>query len=330
MKVLALFSGGLDSTLAVKLMTEQGMEVIALNFVSPFCCCDRSKGCSSGIKAMADRLGVEFKSIHLGQEYLDMVKNPKHGYGRNLNPCIDCRILKFKKAKELMTKIGASFIISGEVLGQRPMSQHRRALELIDRESGLEGVILRPLSAKYFPATIAEKKGWVKRDDFLDITGRGRKVQMKLAADFGIKDYPCPAGGCLLADDSFSKRVKDLFAFDQGSLDNAKLLRLGRHFRLSQKCKFVVGRNEQENNQIMQFAKAGDMCFEPLDIPGPSGLAKGKISKQAKALAVGIIARYTSPKNKVKVSCQKAGRDKQELIWAQALDQKELVKMMIV
>lgn len=329
MKVLALFSGGLDSTLAVKMMTEQGLEVLALNFVSPFCCCDRTKGCSSGIKTKADKLGVEFKSIYLGREYLDIVKNPKHGYGRNLNPCIDCRILKFKKAKEVMNEVGASFIISGEVLGQRPMSQHRQALNLIDKESGLEGIVLRPLSAKYFPTTIAEEKGWVKRDKLLNITGRGRRPQIELAASFGIKDYACPAGGCLLTDDSFSKRVKDLFSFDQDSLDNAKLLRLGRHFRLSPEFKFVVGRNEQENSQILQFARAGDLSFEPMDLPGPSGLGKGKINKKMKSLAAGIIARYTSAENKVKVNCQRIGRGKQEVISVQALDQGELMKVMI-
>ena len=177
MKALALFSGGLDSTLAIKVILEQGVEVIALNFKSPFCCCDHSNGCGSSIKKMADSLGVEFKMVYLGKDYLKMIKNPKYGYGKNLNPCIDCRILKFKKAKEIMESEKASFLISGEVLGQRPMSQHREALRIIEKESELEGLILRPLSAKLFKETMPESNGWVDRNKLLNISGRGRRPQ---------------------------------------------------------------------------------------------------------------------------------------------------------
>ncbi|MBU2251012.1 MAG: 7-cyano-7-deazaguanine synthase, partial [Candidatus Omnitrophica bacterium] len=228
MKAVALFSGGLDSTLAIKVMVDQGTEVVALNFTSPFCRCQRGEGCSVPISSRAKDLGVTFKSMYLGEEYLEIVKNPKHGYGRNCNPCIDCRILKLKKARILMETIGASFLITGEVLGQRPMSQHREALRIIEKESGLEGLILRPLSAKLFEPTLPEKKGWVNREALLDISGRTRKPQIQLADQLGIKDYPCPAGGCLLADPGFSKRLRDIFQHDEFNLDNVELLKIGR------------------------------------------------------------------------------------------------------
>lgn len=329
MKALALFSGGLDSSLAIKVILGQGIEVIALNFRSPFCCCEHSKGCGSSIKRMADSLGVEFKSIYLGQDYLEMIRNPKHGYGKNLNPCIDCRIFKFKQAKEIMKEVSASFIISGEVLGQRPMSQHRAALKTIEKESGLEDLVLRPLSAKLLKPTIAEEKSWVRREDLLKISGRGRKPQISLAFSLGVKDYPCPAGGCLLADSNFSSRLKDLFKFEQLNLNDAKLLRLGRHFRISPQFKLVVGRNEKENMQLLNLSQNGDLCFESKALPGPTAIGRGIADEEAKIQSARIIARYTSLDEEVEVLMKSIPANGEKKISVRSINEKELLRFRI-
>ncbi len=203
-KAVSLISGGLDSGLATRLMLELGVELVALNFRSPFCLCNKRGGCSFEAKNLSDRLGIGLKVVSVFDEFVEIVKNPPHGYGSNLNPCIDCRILMFKTAKKFMQEIGASFIVTGEVLGQRPMSQKSPTLRLIEKESGLEGLILRPLSAKLLPETIPEKNGWVNREKLLSISGRGRKEQISLVKEFEMGDYPCPSGGCLLTDPCFS------------------------------------------------------------------------------------------------------------------------------
>ncbi|MEW6007462.1 MAG: hypothetical protein AB1595_04845 [bacterium] len=263
MKAIALLSGGLDSILAVKLILEQGIEIIALNFTSPFCQCNRKNGCGLESKKVADLFKIPLKVERLAEEYLEMVKNPRYGYGKNMNPCIDCRILIFKKAKAYMEELGASFVISGEVLGERPMSQRRRAMEIIEQDSGLTGLVLRPLSAKLFSPTIPEKEGWVEREKLLAITGRSRKPQMKLAEDLGITDYPCPAGGCLLTDPKFASKMKDLLKYNPDfTMNDVWLLKLGRHFRLSHLTKLIVGRNEKENKGIKQLSLSMLRYFE--------------------------------------------------------------------
>lgn len=329
MKAIGLFSGGLDSTLAIKAITEQGIEIIALNFFSPFCRCERSKGCGSLIKTMADQLGVKLKVVSVGQDYLDMIQNPDHGYGKNFNPCIDCRIFKFRKAKEIMEEEGASFVITGEVLGQRPMSQHRQALATIERESGLEGLILRPLSAKLFSPTIAEEQGWVKREDLLNISGRTRKPQIKLALDWGIKDYPCPAGGCLLTDSNFCKRLKDLIKHEEININNTEFLKLGRHFRLSPKFKLIVGRDENENQRIMNLAQEGDFCFEPKNLSGPTGIGRGEFDQSMKILSSQIIARYTSQEEKVDVLVKDVSENREEVFSVKASNEDKIKEYMI-
>lgn len=329
-KAVVLFSGGLDSTLAAKLIIDQGVEVVALNFRSPFCCCDRTKGCGSGIKRMADQLGVEFKSVYLGQNYLQMVKSPKHGYGRNMNPCIDCRILKFKKAKEFMQEIGASFVITGEVLGQRPMSQHRMAMQTIEKEAGLQGLVLRPLSAKLFSPTIPEQNNWVDRESLLDISGRTRRPQIKLASSYGLKDYPCPAGGCLLTDSAFTKRLKDLIDFGNFDVANVKLLKLGRHFKLNSSCRFIVGRDEKENIKLKNFLQKNDLYFEPTKLAGPSGLLRGKGDDETKNIAAKIIARYTSKEQKVEVSISNISDKNEDKIDVEAIQESVSRELMIL
>ncbi|MFA5276551.1 MAG: hypothetical protein WC417_06650 [Candidatus Omnitrophota bacterium] len=221
MKAIALISGGLDSILSAKIIDELGIELVAFNTKTPFCLCEHhsSSGCASSARRAAEKLNIKFISLNVSEEFLGILKDPKHGYGSNMNPCIDCRILLFKKAKECMQEEGASFIITGEVLGQRPMSQRLPVMKLIDREAQVEGLVLRPLSAKALKPTIPEAEGWVDRSKLLKITGRGRREQITLANEFGINDYPCPSGGCLLTMADFSKRVKDLMKHNELNIE---------------------------------------------------------------------------------------------------------------
>ena len=293
-KAIALLSGGLDSTLAVRVVLDQGIEVEALNFMTLFCrCTAKGSTCLASQKA-ARTLGIRLQVRNISEEFLEVVKHPKHGYGKNVNPCLDCRILTFTKAREYMNQNRASFIVTGEVLGQRPMSQRREAIRIIERDSELQGFILRPLSAKLFPLTVPEKKGWVSRERLLAITGRSRKPQIRLASDYGINDYPCPAGGCLLTDPGFASRMKDLMKNNPDfSLNDVHLLKLGRHFRLTPLAKVVVGRNEGENDKILSLAKEGDTILRAKNFPGPLALARGEVDHQAILQSAVITAKYS-------------------------------------
>jgi len=292
MKALALLSGGLGSTLAMRVMLEQDVDLAAVSFVTPFCQCSRGKGCGAEARRAADGMGVDLVVRDIGREFLECVKNPRHGYGRNLNPCIDCRILMHREARSLMADIGASFVVTGEVLGQRPMSQHRAALRTIERESGLEGLVLRPLSARLLPPTLPEREGWVNRDRLLEISGRSRRRQMSLAALFDIADYPCPAGGCLLTDAAFCAKLADLMSHSGVEVEDIPWLKLGRHFRLSPRAKLVVGRNERENAALDATSKTGDLRFEPTEVMGPVGIGRGRFDAAGVATAAAIVARY--------------------------------------
>jgi hypothetical protein len=276
-KAVGLLSGGLDSTLAAKLVLEQGVEVCAINFTSPFCTCTPKKAGCAAVETAARELGdITLKRVALKDDYLEMVRNPKHGCGRGMNPCIDCRIMKIKMAGEYMRKIGASFLFTGEVLGQRPMSQHRKAIEMIDRESGLQGHILRPLSAMNFEPTIPERNGWVDRSKLLGISGRSRKIQISLAAQKDIKDYPCPAGGCLLTDKNFSDRLRDYFTFtDHPSIRDILFLKVGRHFRLDSGDKVIVARDRHECKILRNLCRKSDHLLVPLDFSGPTVILQG-------------------------------------------------------
>ena len=247
-KALALFSGGLDSILAVKLILNQGVDVVAVHFVSAFNSCAKD---DVGIAEAAEHLGVPLRVVELGDDYLNMIREPKHGYGKNMNPCVDCRIFILKKAKKIAEEIGADFVFTGEVLDERPMSQHYGALKLVEEESGLKGKILRPLSAKLLPETVMEKKGLVDREKLLGIRGRSRKPQLRLAEEFNIKSYPSPAGGCLLTCREYANKLRDLFKHKKHcSMADAALLSVGRHCRLGE-SKIIVGRNEAENNVLV-------------------------------------------------------------------------------
>lgn len=295
MKAIALISGGLDSTLATKLIQNLGIDLVCLNTVSPFCLCNHrsSSGCFHGASQVVKDLGLKLISINVAEEFLEIVKSPGHGYGSNMNPCIDCRILLFRKAKEAMEKERASFVITGEVLGQRPMSQRLNAMKLIEKEAGLEGLVLRPLSARVLESTIPEKELWIERDKLLAISGRGRREQFSLAKEFGINDYPCPSGGCLLTDPEFSRRLKDLIKHNQFTLEEVQLLKIGRHFRISETAKLIVGRNEKENERLANLSKEGDYLFLPTDeLAGPVALGRGTFSDDFLRLSSSITCRY--------------------------------------
>ncbi|MEE9535710.1 MAG: tRNA (5-methylaminomethyl-2-thiouridylate)-methyltransferase [Nitrosopumilaceae archaeon] len=293
-KVVALLSGGLDSQLAVQMMQKQGFEVSAVAIKTPFCDFDCGRGCGFEIRERADTLGINLKTVYLGDEYIEMLKNPKHGFGSGMNPCIDCRAMMFDAAKKQMDKIGAEFIISGEVLGQRPMSQHGPALRTIEKESNLEGIIVRPLSGALLPKTLPEKNGLIKRENLGMIRGRSRKPQLELAKKFGIEDPPNAGGGCLLTDPAFSLRAKDLFKHKETPTTNdIDLLKVGRHFRFDQKIKFVVGRNKEENEIIKSLALSNDILFEARDHMGPISILRGDGLDRFEKFAAEITLRYS-------------------------------------
>jgi len=292
-KVVALLSGGLDSRLAVKMMQNQGFEVEAVAIKTPFCDFDCGRGCGFEIRETADTLGVKLKTVYLGDDYIEMLKHPKHGFGSGMNPCIDCRAMMFEAGKKHMEEIGAEFIISGEVLGQRPMSQHAPALKTIEKESGLEGKIVRPLSAGLLPPTEPELKGLIRREDLGKIRGRSRKDQLKMAQEFGIENPPNAGGGCLLTDPAFAIRVKDLFKHTETPTTNdIDLLKIGRHFRFDKDTKLVVGRNKDENEIIKALALDGDVLLEAKDHVGPVSLIRGKSVQDHVELGAAITLRY--------------------------------------
>jgi len=243
---------------------------------------------------------IPLKRVMLGDEYLEIVKHPRFGHGRGMNPCIDCRIMKIRRAGEYMKTIGASFLFTGEVLGQRPMSQHRQAIEIIDRESGYQGYILRPLSAGYFRPTIVEKEGLVDRNRLLGISGRSRKTQMSIAAAKGIRDYPCPSGGCLLTDKHFAERMKDYFSHcAKPTMRDIPLLKVGRHFRLSNGDKIIVGRNEKECKTLLNLAGSNDHLLVPYDFSGPSVILQGNDVQAAVDKLIYYTKRAIGPEDRL-------------------------------
>ncbi|MBS4015388.1 MAG: tRNA 4-thiouridine(8) synthase ThiI [Candidatus Latescibacteria bacterium] len=287
-KAIGLVSGGLDSILAVKIILEQNILVIGVSFISPFF--DNSQF----IKKLCKELKIESVIIEFGKEYIGMLKNPKYGYGKNLNPCIDCHTYMLKQAKILMQERDADFIFTGEVLNERPMSQNRQALVNIERESGLKGYLLRPLSAQLLEPTIAENKGLIDRNRLGKISGRSRKPQYELAQKYGITDIPQPASGCLLTEPNFNRRLKDALNHNEDAVAELHLLKIGRHFRTEQGAKIIVGRNESENNELVKLTHPNDLILEPLEIPGPVVLIhNSKNHEQVTKIAAGLCARYS-------------------------------------
>ena len=297
-KVVALLSGGLDSQLAIKMMQEQGFDVSAVAIKTPFCDFDCGRGCGFEIRERADDLNVNLKTVYLGDEYIEMLKHPKHGIGAGFNPCIDCRSMMFDAAKKHMEEIGAEFIISGEVLGQRPMSQHAPALRTIENESNLVGKIVRPLSAALLPETDPEKDGLIKRENLGMIRGRTRRNQLDMAKKYGIENPPNAGGGCLLTEPQFGIKAKDLFSHTKNpTINDIDLLKIGRHFRLDEKTKFIVGRNKDENEMIKAIALPGDILLEAKDFVGPVSILRGSNAKQHLKFASSITLRYSDAPN---------------------------------
>jgi len=289
-RALVLLSGGLDSILAVKLLLEQGIEVIAVNFRTNFCG-------PSYARPAAEMLGVSLREIDIRQDFLEVLKKPKHGYGAGMNPCIDCHALMLKKSAEIMRQEGFSFVATGEVLGERPMSQHKKALKIVEKEAGLEGYLLRPLSSRLLEPTIAEREGLIDREKLMDISGRSRKKQINLAEKFGIKEYPTPAGGCALTQKGFSERLKELMEHKPNfNSEDVDLIRFGRHFWLSDKLgikytQIILGRNEQENEILKSVFQKGNILVLPDSFIGPAALICGKavdesIIEKAKKLII--------------------------------------------
>jgi len=268
MKAIVLLSGGLDSGLAAKIVQNQGIALRGVTFKSYFF------DASLAAQKQADELGIPLTVVDISRKQLGLVKKPRHGYGAGMNPCIDCHALMLKIAKELARKEGASFLITGDVLGQRPLSQNKRAIMVIDRKVGVEGLVLRPLSAKLLAPTIPEENGWIDRKKLFSIQGKSRKKQLELSKKFGLREHTTPAGGCLLTDPNFSQRLKDLLAkVKYPSSSDLALLKLGRHF-WQKDVLIVVGRNEKENKEIQELSQKGDVVVELKDIPGPTTLVR--------------------------------------------------------
>jgi tRNA-specific 2-thiouridylase len=290
MKALALFSGGLDSALAIRLVQDQNIDVVGFHFKSPFHC--SSDECN--VLKTAETLGIPFETLEADHDYLEVVKNPRFGYGKNLNPCVDCRIFILKKAKAIAAKVNASFMFTGEVLDERPMSQTMKAIRLIEREAELEQQILRPLSAKLLPLTKAEEKGWIDRERLLDIQGRSRRRQLELAKEFRLTDFPTPAGGCLLTVKEFAAKMRDLLKWKTDvNVRDVNLLKIGRHFRFSN-AKIIVGRDEAENNKLLALRKDEELYFEVPDFGSPVTLLQGAPSNRtAIETAAALTLRYS-------------------------------------
>jgi tRNA U34 2-thiouridine synthase MnmA/TrmU len=293
----------LDSLLAIKVILEQGVEVEALNFMSVFCTCTPKGSSCSAARSAAQQLGIDVKTVNTSREFLGIVKRPRHGYGRNLNPCLDCRILMFRSARVRLEEAGASFIVTGEVLGERPMSQRREAMRLIEKESGLEGLIVRPLSAGLLEPSLPEQKGWVDRGRLLRIKGRSRRPQIELARDYGLTDYPCPAGGCLLTDAGFAGRMWDLMKHRPDfSLNDVQLLKHGKHFRLSPGAKAVVGRDEEDNRVLSAHKGEQDRLLEVVGDTGPLTVVPGSPTREDLLAAAAITARYSHARTRERVT----------------------------
>lgn len=333
-KAVALLSGGLDSHLAVKMVKEQGIEVEAVAIKTPFCDFDCGKGCGHKVLEVASELDIKLKTVYLGKEYLNMLKNPKHGYGSGMNPCIDCRMMMYDEAKKHMEEIGADFIITGEVLHQRPMSQNSNALSVIEKGTQMEGKVLRPLSARLLPLTDPENNGLINRSMLGSIRGRSRKGQLYLADKYEISDPPNSAGGCLLTDPQFSKRVRDLFKFSvpEPSINDVELLKIGRHFRLSSFSKLIVGRNHDENEMIKSLSNDADYLIQPVIVPGPSSILRLNVDpdlrkhKNLLALSIRITLRYSDTKVEEKYEVSVINRRKKlvRTISSQPMNKNEL------
>jgi len=286
-RALSLLSGGLDSRLAVCVLREQGVDVHGIVFDSPFF--DAAKGI-----AAAERLRIPLQVVDFSRDILELLRKPPHGFGSCMNPCIDCHARMLLRAGQSMRESGFDFLSTGEVLNQRPMSQRRRSMETVARDSGCADLIVRPLSARLLPPTLPERERWIDRSRLLGLQGRSRKPQMALAETYAIGDYPAPAGGCRLTEPGFCKRLADLQAHE--GLEGVRaltLLRYGRHFRLAGNVKLIVGRNEQDNMHLEGNAELYDLVLKTEAFPGPTGLVPIVADERCVALGAAICVRYS-------------------------------------
>ncbi len=327
-KAVGMISGGLDSLLAAKIMRDLGVEVHGVYFAMPWGCCDKDKALKGAAK-----LGIQCLVLQLDERYLEIVKKPKHGYGAALNPCVDCRIHMFSRAQKYMEQIGAHFVFTGEVVGQRPMSQLKHKMELIERNSGLQGRLLRPLCAQILEPTIPELDGLVDRKKLLALTGRGRRDQLDLADQFGITDFLAPAGGCLLTDKHFAVKMKDTFKFGYRSFRETIALKWGRHFRYNSEFKIILGRDELENESLKSYAHMDDLIMELPDRKGPTLILKGtNPSTELLTFCAGLIQKFSIYKNappKITHYWKSAEPNNQFNIQARMIEDTELEPMKI-
>ena len=294
-KALGLLSGGLDSSLAALCLKRQGVEVTAISFVTPFFG-------SSKAELAAKQMGIPLIVENISEVHLAMLKNPQYGYGKNMNPCIDCHAMMFRLAGEIMAEQGFDFLFSGEVLGQRPMSQNSNALRSVANYSGHPDRIIRPLSAKLLPVTPMEELGLVDRDQLLDIQGRSRKPQEALAKEWGLTDFPSSGGGCLLTEIHFSDRLRDLVKHQPDcNVDDVELLKIGRQFRLSEQSKLTLGRHQKDNDAIRAANKSDYIILRTPGVSGPLGLVSGTPSEEDLQTAGAILATYGKGKDQAEV-----------------------------
>jgi len=284
---IGLMSGGLDSILATRVLQDQGIRIIGISFVTPFFG-------SAAAERAATTLGMELRIMDIARVHLEVVRSPKYGHGKAVNPCIDCHALMFHEAGKVMETEGADFLFSGEVLGQRPMSQNRQSLMVVARQSGYGDFIVRPLSARLLSETLPEQDGRLDREKLLDIEGRSRRRQRELAACYGVMEYPQPAGGCLLTDPGYAAKLKELMRHNpEFDIRDVELLRIGRHFRLDTGDRVIVGRNQDGNEKLLSIKGEADIVFEVKDHPGPITIIPNSASEEAIAEAAAICVRYS-------------------------------------
>jgi tRNA-specific 2-thiouridylase len=307
-RALSLMSGGLDSMLAARVLLDQGIEVKGITFDTPFFG-------PEGARRAADQLGIFLLVVDIGADHLEMLKNPKYGYGRQMNPCIDCHALMLNRAGRIMDEEGFDLLSTGEVLGQRPMSQRKDALRAVEKLSGYQGYILRPLSAKLLPETIPEQEGKVDRQRLLDIRGRSRKRQMALAAHYSLKEYASPGGGCMLTKAGFAERLRDLLATQQNvGIREVELLKWGRQLRLPGGKRLVVGRVHGDNLKLQELAREEDIVLRVKGVPGPTGLIAAMAQKREVELAANVVAAYSDAETGKDALVMLSGKENREIL----------------
>lgn len=328
-KAAVMLSGGLDSTLALRILQEQGIEVEAINFRTAFACC------KDEALETARKFGVKVTVLSVGDDYFQLVEKPKYGWGKGINPCVDCRIYMFRLARRFMDSCGASFVASGEVVGQRPMSQQRHQLRIIEEESGLTDRLLRPLSAKLLEPTWPEREGIVDRERLYGIEGRSRKELLELAKTYGIENPPTPSTGCLLTEPDFADKVRDLFQYRPSTARwDFETLKVGRHFRLSPDTKIILGRNQEENERLESLQMRGSVLVSPVSFKGPSALVIGSYDDEIERKVCGMILHYSKMREadrsgEFQFECRDTGNRRLFSVSGEVLPEEELISLRI-